>query len=109
MELVCPCCGRSIFLKQSYQYHAGFSNRGFLYCDSCAGLVTFSTYNPSYVKLVGEKHPWSLSEDEQQKVEKHLQSCSCGGHYRFNAPPRCPFCNCNLSGLLKDKMHYIEI
>jgi len=27
----------------------------------------------------------------------------------FDAPPRCPYCNCSLSGLLKDKMHYIEI
>ena len=110
MEISCPGCGRTIILKQPYQYHAGFSDRGFLYCDSCSGLVTFSTYNPFYVRLVGEKHPWSLNQDEKQKVEDHLQPC-CGGagHYRFDAPPRCPYCNCSLSELLIDKMHYIEI
>jgi hypothetical protein len=109
MKLICPCHGHEIVLKQPYQYHAGFNDRGVLYCDTSSGTLTFSSYNPDYLKLVGEKHPWTLSKREKQKVENHLMACSCGGRYSFSAPPRCPFCNCNLASLLIDEMHYIEI
>ena len=54
-------------------------------------------------------HPWSLTEQEKQRVEEHLRPCTCGGRYRFDAPPRCPLCNCSLAPLILDDMHYIEI
>lgn len=109
MKLICPCKGHVIALEQPYQYHAGFNNRGVLYCEACSGTLTFSSYNPSYVEIVGDTHPWSLTKKEKQKVEDHLAPCSCGGQYRFDAPPKCPLCNCNLSALLIDDMHYIEV
>lgn len=109
MELICPCKGHTIVLKQEYQYHAGFNDRGVLYCDACSGTLTFSSYNPSYVSIVGDKHPWMLTKKEKQRVEDHLILCTCGGHYRFDAPPRCPLDNCSLAALLLDDMHYIEI
>lgn len=109
MELICPCKGHIITLEQPYQYHAGFNNRGVLYCDTCSGTLTFSSYNPYYVEIVGDKHPWSLTKREKQKVEEHLMPCPCDGRYRFDALPRCPFCNCSLSALLLDDMHYIEV
>jgi hypothetical protein len=72
-------------------------------------MLKFDTYNPIYKKIVGDKHPWSLSEEEKGKVEQQLKPCSCGGHFRFDAPPRCPICNASLLSILKDKLHFIEI
>lgn len=34
-----------------------------------------------------------LSEEEYHlEVEKIAGKCKCGGHYKFDAPPRCPKC-----------------
>jgi hypothetical protein len=110
MQLVCPSCKANITLRQKYFYHAGFSNQGFLYCDNCSTILEFSVYNPNYVRLAGEKHPWSLSRDEQAFVEHHLAPCStCGGRFRFNAVPGCPNCSADISILLPSKLHFIEL
>ncbi|MEK7207844.1 MAG: hypothetical protein AAB134_08195 [Pseudomonadota bacterium] len=109
MKIDCPSCHSVIKLKQKYQYHIGFSNLGVLYCDSHSELLMFSTYNPIYREIIGAKHPWTLSEKEKAKVEENLKPCSCGGRFRFDAPPRCPVCNASLASLLKDKLHYIEV
>jgi hypothetical protein len=50
-----------------------------------------------------------LSTEEKAKVEDHLRPCACGGRFRFDALPRCPFCDCELAAVLPDKMHFIEI
>jgi hypothetical protein len=96
-------------IKQEYPYHAGFSNVGFLYCDSYAGMVKFDSYNPAYVRIVGDKHPWALSEKEKRRVEAHLKPCPRGGRYRFGALPRCPICNEPLPNLLKDPISFVEV
>jgi predicted Zn-ribbon and HTH transcriptional regulator len=34
-----------------------------------------------------------MSEDEfHAKVEEHAGTCSCGGHFKYDAPIRCPKC-----------------
>ncbi|MCA1843419.1 MAG: hypothetical protein LC792_09595 [Actinobacteria bacterium] len=34
-----------------------------------------------------------LGDDEYHAaVEEHAGACQCGGHYRFDAPTRCPAC-----------------
>jgi len=109
MTLTCPHCRKGIRLRQKYPYHAGFSNRGFLYCDSCPAILKFGSYNPNYVRIVGDKHPWTLSPQEKKRVEARLKPCPCGGNFRFNARPRCPHCGGDLRSLLPDEMHFFEI
>lgn len=58
---------------------------------------------------MGHKHPWTLTVDEKIKVENHLAPCTCGGRFRFGAPPLCPFCQTSLAALLPDSIHFIEI
>ena len=109
MELICPSCHKKLTLKQSRPYHAGFSNLGFLYCDECPTILEFSTYNPEYVAVVGDKHPWELSHEEKQRLEQNLAPCPNGGRFRFNAQPRCPHCGASLAALVPDAIHFIEL
>lgn len=109
MNLKCPHCFNLIDLKQKYPYHAGFSNQGFLYCNLCPNILEFGSYNCYYVSLIGDKHPWMLTIEEKKKVEDHLKPCPCGGHFRFDAYPRCPHCRENIQSLLPDKIHFLEI
>jgi hypothetical protein len=109
MIIICPNCQKEIRLRQKYFYHAGFSNRGFLYCDKSSSTLKFGSYNPNYQRIVGRKHPWTLSAEEKTKLEIHLAPCKCGGRFRFDAPPLCPFCHESLASLLPDDIHFIEI
>ena len=109
MKITCPHCGKIIELQQQYLYHAGFSNLGFLYCDTCSNILEFGSYNPNYETIVGNKHPWVLTPEEKTELESHLAPCPCGGHFKFNAYPRCPFCGEDLSSLLPDNIRFFEI
>lgn len=109
MEVTCPHCNKVIELKQKHFYHAGFSNCWFLYCNKCSNTLKFGIYNPTYQLIVGQKHPWTLTNKEKVKLEKYLAPCQCGGHFRFSAPPLCPFCKESLKSLLPDNIHFIEI
>ena len=109
MKLTCPHCTKEIRLRQKYPYHAGFSNLGFLYCDSCTAILKFGSYNRNYVRIVGDKHPWMLSSGEKRQVEEHLKPCFCGGRFQFDAYPRCPQCGQELQSLLPDALHFLEI
>ena len=109
MEIKCSACGKITSITQEHPFHAGFSNRGFLYCDSCPAILEFDTYNPKYTAIVGDKHPWSLNSEERKRVEDALKPCDKDGHFRFGALPRCPECNEPLPDLLQDDIHFVEI
>lgn len=109
MELICPHCREEIRLKQQYQYHAGFSNRVVLYCDSCPSILEISSYDYHLLTILGKTDPWAMPPDIQSTLESRLQSCSCGGCFRVSAPPRCPFCGNDISSLLKGKFYFIEM
>jgi hypothetical protein len=109
MRIHCSACGQITSIAQEYQYHAGYGNQGFLYCDSCSAILEFDSYNQKYTAIVGNKHPWSLSEEEKKRVEDALKPCAKGGRFRFGALPRCPACNEPLPDLLKDEIHFVEI
>jgi hypothetical protein len=109
MDIDCPKCHRTFHTNQEYAYHAGFGNVGFLYCDSCPNLVVFGSFDPDYRKIVGRKvHPWVLGPFKRWRVERRLKPCSCGGHFRFGAKPRCPLCNQAIPSILPDAIHFIE-
>ncbi len=94
--LTCPSCARAFEAKQ---YHAGFSELGFLYCTTDSTVLTFSVYDKTYTDLVGEKQPWHgyLTAAERQAVENALVSCPCGGRFVFGSPLRCPNCGARLA------------
>ena len=109
MRIKCATCGVTTVIPQQYPFHSGFSGRGFLYCDSFPAILEFDTYNPKYTAIVGNKHPWSLSSEEKQRVENALKPFAHYGRFRFGALPRCPACYEPLSELLKDDIHFVEI
>lgn len=109
MEFICPNCSRKIRIAQKHFYHAGFNDMGFLYCDSYSSVFIFSSFNPEYIKIIGNKHPWMLNSSEKKILEAHIAPCAFGGHFRFDAKPRCPYCNAVLSTILPDDIHFIEI
>jgi hypothetical protein len=100
----CPHCDRSITYVR---YHAGFSNEGYLYCDSDTTVLTWDAYDPNYMAIVGAKHPWMLTPAEEQLVEVALESCPNGGRFGFGNPPRCPHCSGDISFLVPDKIYFI--
>lgn len=109
MEINCSNCGKTTTIPQRQPFHAGFSSRGFLYNDSRSAILEFSPYNPKFVEIVGDKHPWALNEREKGKVEASIKPDAAGGRYRFSALPRCPECNVELHNLLPDEFHFIEL
>lgn len=108
MDIKCPKCHQTFQVNQKYAYHAGFSNVGFLYCDACPNLVVLSSFNPRYAEIVGKVHPWMLNFYKKWRVERQLKTCTCGGHFRFSAPPRCPLCKESIPSILPDSIHFIE-
>lgn len=92
MDYICPHCKKKITLLSSQPYHSGFANQGYLYCDKCSNTLVFNSFDSKYGSLIKEKHPWTLTDNEQGIVENNLVNCSCGGKFTFSAKPRCPSC-----------------
>jgi len=109
MKIKCDHCDCVTQLSQSHAFHAGFSNRGFLYCDEFAEILEFDAFDPHFIALVGDKHPWSLTRSEQRLIEEALRPSPRGGRFRFSASPRCPACNARIEGILADRFHFLEI
>ncbi len=107
MVLSCPKCRSEMVLTQPYPYHAGFGDEGFLYCEDCPAVLTFSSFDPAYVDLVREVHPWMLDTAQQSKVENGLKRCRCGSKFLFRSKPRCPSCGAPLRGSLPEDVHYL--
>jgi len=102
-ELInCPTCHTELFMLE----HSVFENGYYLYCDSCPLRVDVSIYDEKYTeieeRLKREIKDWDDNEDALDillsEIEKHLQACSCGGHFKDNAPRRCLHCGEKLEG-----------
>jgi hypothetical protein len=100
----CLHCGREFSYER---FHAGFSNLGYMYCDEDETVITWSTYNPAYIQIIHDKHPWVLDRKEQQKVEASLKPCPYGGCFSFDNPPLCPFCHESVAFLVQGKEYFI--
>lgn len=104
-EANCAHCGHAFAYRQ---YHAGFSNEGYMYCDQDEAVLTWGAYNSSHTRIV-DKHPWMLSPEERRLVEASIKPCPCGGRFAFSNQPRCPSCNRELPELLSNPIYFAVV
>ncbi|HSG69812.1 MAG TPA: hypothetical protein VLA12_05325, partial [Planctomycetaceae bacterium] len=91
ITITCPECGHDNVFQQPYAYHAGFGNQGFLYNEAGNRTLIWSSFDPEYEAIVGNCHPWALTEDQQKKLEDSLLP-DTGGKWLFGNPARCLEC-----------------
>lgn len=87
----CSKCGYENIFNQPYPYHAGLGNQGFLYNEKGNCTLIWDSYDPDYIAIVGESHPWTLDRDQQKKLEELLE-LDPGGRWLFKNPARCAKC-----------------
>ena len=75
-QIDCPECKRLIIFNQPYPFHAGSGNQGFLYNESGNCTLVWSSFDPDYEKLVGQMHPWSLTEEIFSSYTKGIKKNS---------------------------------
>jgi hypothetical protein len=106
ITIKCTSCGHENGFDQPYGIHAGFSNQGFLYNDQGNLTLIWSSFDPEYEAVVGRKHPWGLTADDQAKLEAALSPAPKGGGWRFANPARCTKCGEAISGAITQTIYY---
>jgi len=108
LNITCGKCGHKNSFNQPHEYHAGFSNQGFLYNE--AGNLTFvwSSFDPAYIAIVGKRHPWSLDEGDREKVEHALSPSPSGDAWKFGNPPRCLSCKNPIGQSILNTICYLQ-
>jgi hypothetical protein len=106
LSIPCPSCGRTV---RAERFHAGFSDMGYLYAATGATVLTWSTFDPDYRRIVGQKYPWMLSLDEQAAVEAAIRPDIEGGPYRFENAPSGPHCAGKLPELGSPSREYFVV
>jgi hypothetical protein len=79
MHYKCEHCHNTIKIEYPNIIHAGFNDSGFMYCNQCGDILTWSSYDNNYIEIVGSKHSWMLTVEEKNKVENAVISCDCNG------------------------------
>lgn len=76
--------------------HAGFDDSEFLYCDHCHRVAVLNIYSGRSTALRDLAQAglwtWRDSPGARSQIEALLAPCECGGHFTFDAVPRCPHC-----------------
>ena len=95
----CACCKSEI---SGELYHCGFSDMEAIYCEFCPNVLLLK--DSDFYQRIGVIFPNLMAGDKGwqeynkhllpyfEQVEKHFPLCSCGGHFRYMAAPRCPKC-----------------
>jgi hypothetical protein len=104
LQIICPECFRVVEYRR---FNARFGNEGYMYCDSDATVLTWNSYDSVYSEISRSVHPWKLESEAKTAVEASVIECPNGGHFRFEANPRCPFCLNELSSLASDKAYFV--
>jgi len=103
----CPHCGFDNSFDQPYPFHAGFSNVGFLYNQAGNLTLVWSSFDPAYERIVGQKHPWMLDANDQARLEAALLSSPRGDRWLFSNPGRCGRCNDPIAPPMLDHIYYL--
>ena len=106
--IACPKCAFKNVFKQPYAYHAGFGNQGFLYNESGNCTLTWDSYDPDYVEVVGRKHPWGLTATERHRLEGSLAPAPDGSRWLFQNSARCMKCGHPISEPITDTIYYLR-
>jgi len=104
----CPSCRHKNDFEQPYPFHAGFGNQGFLYNDAGTLTLVWSSFDPAYEAIVGKRHPWTLSSEQQALLERVLCEAPFGGWWRFANPARCFKCASPISGPITETIYYLR-
>ncbi len=107
MIVRCDSCAVESRFDQPYAFHAGFGNRGFLYDDAGLTTLVWSSFDPAFVEVVGDKHPWALTAAEQEALESALAPAPNGGRWRFGNPARCRGCRSVIRGPMTEDIYFL--
>ena len=108
MDITCKACGAVTHFRQPYAYHAGFANQGFLYNEAGNLTLVWSSFDAAYGGIVGNHHPWALTEEQRRKLESRLSLAPAGGRWLFNNPACCPSCHSPISGPMTETIYYLS-
>lgn len=92
--IACPHCQHRLYRVD----HSPFADDWQLYCDGCANRVEVSYCDPvvddirMQVSIQIEQSAVAALVAQLTAIEARLKPCSCGGHYRYDAPRRCHVC-----------------
>ena len=87
----CEHCGKQFGY---YLIHSGFNDTSYAYCSDCGMTAELSVYSSRMPKLPQDCDPF---REICVELERHIQSCQCGGTFKKGASPRCPHCKQPLS------------
>jgi hypothetical protein len=107
LSIDCPSCGHRNEFPQPYPYHAGFGNQGFLYNDAGNLTLVWSSFDPAYEAIIGRQHPWTLTTEQEELLERVLRAAPYGGRWRFVNPARCLECAKPISGPISETISYL--
>jgi len=108
MNVTCKACGGTNEFPQPYAYHAGFGNQGFLYNEAGTLTLVWDSFDPAYVALVGECHPWALTDQQRADLESALAPAPTGGRWLFVNPPRCQSCAAPIGVPITGGIYYFK-
>lgn len=90
--IVCPACQRSLFRIDT----SPMDHESYLYCDRCPIRIGVSVYEMEYQQIEHLLFNGQKEETDyvafRKAIEAHLQPCTCGGTFRYDAPRRCFTC-----------------
>lgn len=104
----CPNCGFGNTFQQPHPYHAGIATQGFLYNETGNRTLTWSSYDPEYVSVVGRQHPWALAPEDRKRLEDRLAPAPDGTRWLFTNPARCVRCGHPISGPMTETIYYLR-
>jgi len=93
MRVECSKCERAIQLAQPYPYAAGMSDVSFAYHETLPAVLVIPRRDERWTELTGGCFAHDASAAQLKRVEDALMPYHMGGHFRFDAKPRCPLCN----------------
>ncbi len=108
VTIACSSCGYKNDFEQPYAFHAGFGNQGFLYNDAGNLTLVWSSFDPVYEAIVGKRHPWTLSTEQEVLLENALREAPSGGRWRFTNLARCMNCTSPISGPITQTIYYLS-
>jgi hypothetical protein len=86
-----------------YLIHNGFGDSAYAYCDKCGMTAIVGGWDDNAKPA---QAPLKVQGPIQVGTEPWLQPCECGGSFRAQSSPRCPYCKERLSAEIASE--YIE-